>query len=289
MGLNASNISTVLPYFGSKFQAIKIFKSYIPPDTKELYSPFFGSGAFEIWLANNRDIKIIACDNNELSVNFFNCLKRDKEKLTNTVRGMLDTWNKEQYKFVYSVKCYSPDKYVMAARYHLLLQSSVHGRLNHGVAYSSTKLQRRGPSSSYKNHGYYNWQNRIHTTSFDNITIKKQDYSILIKKAIKKNALMYLDPPYDFPENFYGFSDTRYEEFNHEALYDQIKSYDNFIMSYNNTPYIRDLYKDFEQHFPKWSQGARADKKSNEILILGDKIAKWYKNNVDILAVLGRQ
>ena len=35
-----------LRYAGGKSKAIKILKQYIPPNTKEICSPFFGGGSF---------------------------------------------------------------------------------------------------------------------------------------------------------------------------------------------------------------------------------------------------
>ena len=286
MGDNQGVRLNILPYFGSKFYAIRSLKTFIPLNTKELYSPFFGSGVFEIWLANNRNVKIVGFDNNSLVVNFFQCLKEDKKQLMKTAEKLVPAWDKTEYERCYKIKCFSTDKYLMAAQYYLLLISSIHSITIHGHAYAPTKLDRPGRKYTFKGTTFWNWCEQVNKTSFDNISITKADYDESISEAMDKNAFMYLDPPYDLKENFHGFAETRYDIFDHEKFYNKIKDYGNFVMSYNNTPYIRNLYKDFTCYFPKWMQGARADKKSNEILILGDKIANWYKNNVDILSVL---
>ena len=264
----------------------KKLKKYIPPGTKEIYSPFFGSGSFEIYLANDFGMRVIACDNNLLLINFFDCIKEDKKRLIDTTQNILGSWDKEQYMNAYYAKCHDDDKYLMAAKYHLMLRSAMHARIYRDTAYSPTRLDPPNRKYTFKTMGFWNWCDQVNKISFDNITIKHQDYSVLITEAIKKNALIYLDPPYDFPENYYGWKDTRYDLFNHQKLHDQIKDYGNFILSYNNTEYIRNLYKDFTYYFPKWHQGARPNNDSNEILILGPKIAEWYKNHVDILSVL---
>lgn len=75
-----------------------------------------------------------------------------------------------------------------------------------------------------------------------NYTILHKDYKFLINKYDSPTTFFYLDPPY------YNLYSGAYEtgEINHEELFkllDNIKGY--FLLSYNDTPYIRNLYKDY--------------------------------------------
>ena len=50
-----------------------------------------------------------------------------------------------------------------------------------------------------------------------------------------------------------------------------MKQKNNWVLSYNPTPFILDLYKDYEIVYPEWAYGMSKDKNSKEILILNTK------------------
>ena len=60
-----------------------------------------------------------------------------------------------------------------------------------------------------------------------------------------------------------------HENFNHEKLFQVLKKRKNWIMTYNNCDYIRDLYKNYEIREVKWSYGMNTSKESSEIVIIG--------------------
>jgi DNA adenine methylase len=60
-----------------------------------------------------------------------------------------------------------------------------------------------------------------------------------------------------------------HENFNHEKLFQVLNKRKNWIMTYNNCDYIRDLYKNYEIREVKWSYGMNTSKDSSEIVILG--------------------
>jgi len=78
-----------------------------------------------------------------------------------------------------------------------------------------------------------------------NVIIEKQDFQKILKRYDTPNTFFYLDPPYYLHEHLYDREDaeafTRHEEM--ATLLKQIKG--KFLLSYNDDPYIRDLYKDF--------------------------------------------
>ena len=55
------------------------------------------------------------------------------------------------------------------------------------------------------------------------------------------------------------------------GLAQAMKKKNNWIISYNPSPFILELYKDYEIVYPEWSYGMSKDKKSKEILILNVK------------------
>jgi len=70
-------------------------------------------------------------------------------------------------------------------------------------------------------------------------------------------------------QNLYGKNGDMHENFNHEKLFQVLNKRKNWIMTYNNCDYIRDLYKNYEIREVKWSYGMNTSKDSSEIVIIG--------------------
>jgi DNA adenine methylase len=86
--------------------------------------------------------------------------------------------------------------------------------------------------------------------------------------------LVFLDPPYYLQSgsNLYGKSGDMHEGFPHEVLFSFVETRSNWIMTYNDCDYIRNLYKDFPIIPAEWSYGMNKTKKSSEIVIIGRRI-----------------
>jgi DNA adenine methylase len=77
------------------------------------------------------------------------------------------------------------------------------------------------------------------------VTILNQDYKKVLKKYDGENVLFYLDPPYYKTDNkSYSNKNIDFEELL-DTLKD-LKGY--FVLSINDDPYIRKLFKDFTRH-----------------------------------------
>ncbi len=81
---------------------------------------------------------------------------------------------------------------------------------------------------------------------------------------------MFLDPPYylNKKSKLYGNNGDMHENFNHELLFNTIKNKKNWILTYNNHEYIRNMYKDFIILNTNWSYGMNKSKLSSEIIII---------------------
>jgi len=82
---------------------------------------------------------------------------------------------------------------------------------------------------------------------------------------------MFLDPPYYLEKGskLYGKNGDMHDSFDHEQLYNCLSTKKNWIMTYNDCVYIRDLYKDFKVIDTSWSYGMNKSKASSEIVIIG--------------------
>lgn len=101
------------------------------------------------------------------------------------------------------------------------------------------------------------------------VTIECLDYKVFIDKYDHAECLFYLDPPYFNCEDDYGKNMFEQSEF--ETMAARLKGIKGkFIMSINDTPEIREIFKDF--HFSevglKYSVGGGANQVSAKELII---------------------
>jgi DNA adenine methylase len=94
-----------------------------------------------------------------------------------------------------------------------------------------------------------------------------------------KNMLLYLDPPYLIQSKLYGRKGDLHIGFDHRGLAKLLKKHNSWILSYNNSKEIHDLYSNFVILYPDWKYGMSNNKESREVLILSHDIAKL--NNLE--------
>jgi DNA adenine methylase len=113
---------------------------------------------------------------------------------------------------------------------------------------------------------------KLKTFKIKNLTIQQDDY----KKSIPrhKKALLYLDPPYLIQSKLYGRQGDLHKNFDHYTLAKILKKRNNWILSYNNSKEIHQLYSDYTILYPDWKYGMSNNKKSREVLILSHDLAK---------------
>jgi DNA adenine methylase len=113
---------------------------------------------------------------------------------------------------------------------------------------------------------------RIQKLNLDMVTIYNQDFTEFIEREFKEKCLLFLDPPYYLGRGskLYGKNGDMHEQFEHEKLFDILKTKKNWIMTYNNCEYIRELYKDFDIIDAEWAYGMNKSKESSEIVIVSN-------------------
>lgn len=81
------------------------------------------------------------------------------------------------------------------------------------------------------------------------------------------NTFAYLDPPYLVKVPLYGRNGNAHRFFDHAQLAAILKERKQWLLSYNDCPEIRELYKDYNIITPEWKYGMTSSRKSNEVLI----------------------
>lgn len=249
-------IKSPLRYPGGKSKAVKIINQYFPPHMTKLVSPFFGGGSIEISQAIN-GVEVKGYDAFEPLVCFWDFLKRDRYALHARVKSYHPI-TKDVFKHLQSINVDMEYGLEKAAVFYVLNRSSFSGSTLSG-----------GMSQGQR----FTESNMKTLLNFDlpNLTVEHKDFRESI--ISHPDDFMYLDPPYLLKKgsnNLYGDRGSTHKDFAHDDLFDLIKDRKNWIMSYNDSEEITDLYQGFKMVTPEWAYGMSGDKKSKEVLIFAN-------------------
>ena len=277
----------ILRYPGGKTRAIKILENFIPKcciSGRTIYSPFTGGSSFELFLANNYPVQVLASDIYEPLINFFTHLKNDRDnlcQLTTTLQKRFalleDDERKQEFKkWKNLVNCQDYIGYdvARASLFYAINRCSFSGTSCSG-GYSSSAVKNFSPRLIGK------LQN-LSDDYFRNINFSCQDFEDVLMDALDNDpsSLWFLDPPYHLKDaNLYGHAGNTHDTFSHDRLYD-ILNYANeegqeWLLCYNDSDYIRKLYNNFPIINVKWGhciKNSKTCKSGNEIVILSEAL-----------------
>lgn len=282
-----------LRYPGGKTRAIKIIAEQItrrfglPCRGAHLISPFFGGGSVELAMTcAPYSMHVLANDLFEPLINFWSVLRQDSGKLRKAC-ARLRPMSRESFAAARDrlephadASCALGDMsqtlIARAADYFAINRSSFSGATYCG-GFSQEASRSRFNESSIA---------RLGAVRLENVTFSCEDGVAFIRRQFdtegKSDAghtiidrardLMYLDPPYYVANYIYGRNGDLHRNFDHVKLRDTLRdiAWSRWILSYNDCPYIRELYGDaraFEITTAAWSYGMNASKKSSELLI----------------------
>ena len=112
---------------------------------------------------------------------------------------------------------------------------------------------------------------RIEKLKLEHFNINNKDFSDFLNSCCLKNRLIFLDPPYYLEEKskLYGTNGDMHDKFDHKQLKDVMKDKTNWLMTYNNCKYVKELYSEYKIIETNWSYGMNKSKESSEIIIIG--------------------
>ncbi len=215
---------------------------------KSVLSPFFGGGSFEFFLQNNYNYNIIANDKFTPLYNFWLNCKTAKSELCAELYDCIGDVNKETFQ---SFREAIMDKTGMAQAkmYFIINRCSFSGATLSG-GFSKESSEKRFTRSSI---------NRIEGLNLEKFNISNLDFEEFLNNALSSpnspNSLIFLDPPYylEKQSKLYGNNGDMHENFDHDKLYNTIHIKNNWIMTYNNCDYIKNLYQNFDILETSWS------------------------------------
>ncbi len=261
---NSNNISP-LRYPGGKTRACKIIDNIITEhfdisqfDT--LCSPFFGGGSFEFYFQNKYNYKLIVNDKFTPLYNFWQQIKTNKHILCDELTKITSVSKAQFINYRDTIMELNDDMLQQSIQYFIINRCSFSGATLSGGFSQEASLKRYTPSSI----------NKIKSLDFTNIDVYNFDFEYFIDNFTNENTLIFLDPPYylEKQSKLYGNNGDMHENFNHHLLCEIMKTKKNWLITYNNCEYIKNIYKDYLIIEVNWSYGMNKSKLSSEIIII---------------------
>ena len=205
----------------------------ICPNLDSMMSPFMGGGCIEICLAA-RGVKVQSYDLFQPLADFWEILTTTGGKrIAEEVAKHYPLTDREHYKSFLPL-LESPDKFTRAWSFYVCIRGAFSGDLGHTSESSRKNLSIAGIQRLV---GFYNPN---FSFSFGNCfeTIPKH-----------RDTFLYLDPPYyKTTSYYYGIDGSTHEGFDHKKLAEVLKDHEGgFVMSYDNTDYLKDLYSNWTE------------------------------------------
>lgn len=185
--------------------------------------------------------------------------KNNKSKLCEKLYKSVDKIDKDDFsKFRKQIMTES-DSLTQAHMYFIINRCSFSGATLSG-GFSLEASKKRFTTSSV---------DRINELDLSKFSIDNLDFEEFINKNIDSKNLIFLDPPYYLDKsNLYGYDGDMHEKFDHVRLFNCLKDKKNWILTYNNCNYIKQLYKDYKIIELSWSYGMNKFKTSSKIVII---------------------
>jgi len=253
-----------LRYPGGKTRACKVLEDLLlqhfdMSSFDTVVSPFFGGGSFEFYLQNKYNFDIIANDKFTPLYHFWTQSKNNKQSLCERIQKDLGQVTKETCKLYRKELLDSLEETRVAHLFFILNRCSFSGCTLSG-GFSGEAIQKRFTKSSI---------DRIRLLDLSKFTMENVDFELFLQKNL--NGLLFVDPPYYLEKEkskLYGTDGNLHENFNHEKLCQILSQHSNWILTYNDCEYIRNLYKDYRIREVHWGYGMNQSKKSSEIVII---------------------
>ena len=254
-----------LRYPGGKTRACKIIDETISKyfDVKHfdtLVSPFFGGGSFEFYFQNKYNLKLLVNDKFTPLYNFWKQVKTNKNVLCEELRKINSVTKEEFINYRSTIMDLNDNILQQSIQYFIINRCSFNGATLSGGFSKEASTKRFTPSSI----------NKIDLLDFTNIEVYNKDFTDFINNFTNDKMLMFLDPPYYLEQKskLYGNNGDMHEYFDHKLLFELLNKKKNWILTYNNCEYIRNLYSNYLILDVNWSYGMNTSKLSSEIIII---------------------
>lgn len=223
----------LINWVGGKRLLRKTIAPLIPEDIKSYIEPF-GAGAWVLFYKDKWADLEIYNDLDSRLVNLFRIVKYHPNAFKEEVKYLLGS--REMFFQFLNVTFFTDIQ--KAVQFYFLITRSFGGK---GSSFGTVKKSSGGASKSQKN--VLEKVDAIHER-LDKVMIENRDFETLIKQYNFEDAFFYCDPPYS---QGCGYDVTSTKDFDHERLREVLGNIKGrFLLSYDDSHKIRELYKGFE-------------------------------------------
>jgi len=235
----ANLVKSPLRYPGGKSKVVKFLAKFFP-DFKELREPMCGGASITLyWAQIKPHARYIISDINYDLYCFWKELKENPDKLIKELLRIKNTY-KDGKRLFYEIlerRESLTDPFQIAVDFYVLNRISFSGTVHSG-GYSESAFQKRFTYSSIE-------KLKAVSKILQRIEIYHGDYEQFLFME-GKDVVIFLDPPYysSKESKLYGKRGDLHINFDHERLYRNVlKTHHKIIITYDNNPYIKSLYK----------------------------------------------
>lgn len=223
-------MDSFIGWIGGKKNLRRRILEQFPAQTPKKYVEVFGGAGWVLFAKdkNPKQMEVYNDANNDL-VNLFRCAKYHPEAVERELDFLLQS-RVEFHNFKEQIQIEGLTDIQRAARFLYLIRYSFGCNM-----YSFATLPKSMRSSLGR-------MRQVHERLAD-VIIENKDFENLIAVYDSPDTLFYLDPPYYGTEKYYkyGFTDN-----DHRRLCEALKGIKGkFLLSYNDSPHIRELYQGF--------------------------------------------
>ena len=249
-----------LRYPGGKTRALRLLEQYRStyyPGRTTLLSPFLGGGSFELAQAE-RGMRVYANDLFTPLYWFWAVLKQDPHGLRAAVQAYRPV-RKETFLALRTSSLAFSDPQQIAAAYFVVNRCSFSGATFCG-GYSAEAEETRCNDAAL---------DRLLAVDLRSVTLSNHDAVAFLRNHPETaDTLIYADPPYFISTYVYGKDGDMHEAFDHAGFAEYLRTRTDWILSYNDCSYIRELYTGCRIFPAVWAYGMNAEKPSSEVIIL---------------------
>lgn len=260
-----TSVQSVLRYPGGKYRARKILEAHITPTINSILSPFFGGGSFELYISG-KGTKITGYDKFFVLANLWEQLSANPTTLSQKLQSLLGQVDSPLFKEFQAELAqierqgFTDEPVDTAAKFLIVNRCSFSGATLSG-GFSKESARTRFTQSIINR--VRDWDNPL-------VEVKCGDVFDILEEPVMED-LLFLDPPYLLEEKknrLYGISGNMHKDFNHSLFRDKVVETDKpFLLTYNNTEEVRELWKNFEIVEAAWAYGMNNSKQSSEIIV----------------------
>lgn len=247
---------TPLFYPGGKTRARKVVGEHIPGDITKLLSPFLGGGSIELMIAA-KGIPVVANDAFAPLANFWNEALTDPEGLARRVTERYFPMDKSAFQTLQKGYESEPAEY-RAAAYYALNRRSFGGLTFSGGCRRNGVEEEKFSEKSIA---------RLAAFRAPNLQlVQNLDYQEFLSQH--PHDFAYMDPPYLIETGIYGRRGNQHKHFNHGRLQECLaRRESNWLLSYNDVPEVRAMYRDCEIIPVKYTGGLNKEYMNHDLLI----------------------